>query len=43
MMHQKISVAVDVLIFTIEDDMLKIALTEREAEPYKGMYALPYI
>ncbi len=41
MMHQKISVAVDVLIFTIEDDMLKIVLTEREAEPYKGMYALP--
>ena len=40
-MHQKISVAVDVLIFTIEDDTLKIVLTERGAEPFKGMYALP--
>ncbi|MBQ5310697.1 MAG: NUDIX hydrolase [Oscillospiraceae bacterium] len=39
--HSQISVAVDVLIFTIAGDTLKIVLTQRETEPFLGMYALP--
>ena len=39
--HQKISVAVDVLLFTIEDDTLKILLVKRAEKPFKGVYALP--
>ena len=39
--HQKISVAVDVLLFTIEDDELKIVLVKRTEKPFKGSYALP--
>ncbi|WP_044974823.1 NUDIX domain-containing protein [Ruminococcus sp. HUN007] len=39
--HQKISVAVDVLIFTIEDEKLKIVLAKREAPPFEGVFALP--
>ena len=39
--HQKISVAVDVLLFTIEDDKLKIVLVNRTEKPFKGTYALP--
>ncbi|MCR5118582.1 MAG: NUDIX hydrolase [Lachnospiraceae bacterium] len=39
--HQKISVAVDVLLFTISDDKLQIVLTKRSSEPFKDMYCLP--
>ena len=39
--HQKVSVAVDVLLFTITDDKLQIVLTKRSAEPFKDMYCLP--
>lgn len=38
---EKPSVAVDVLIFTIEDDTLKVVLVKREEFPYKGCLALP--
>lgn len=37
----KVSVAVDVVLFTIEDNELKILLIERDAPPFKGSYALP--
>ncbi len=40
-MFEKPSVAVDVLIFTIEDDTLKVVMVEREEFPYKGCLALP--
>ena len=40
-MFEKPSVAVDVLIFTIEDDVLKVVMIEREEFPYKGCLALP--
>ena len=39
--HQKISVAIDVLIFTVEDDTLKIVLVKRNEKPFKDLYALP--
>ncbi len=32
---------VDAVIFTIEDDTLKVLLTRRFKEPFKGAYALP--
>ena len=35
------SVAVDLLVFTIEDDRLKILLIERSEDPFKNAYALP--
>lgn len=35
------SVAVDLLVFTIEDDRLKIVLVEREEYPYKNKLSLP--
>ncbi len=38
---QKPAVAVDVVLFTIVDDDLKVGLTRREEEPYLGKYALP--
>lgn len=40
-MFEKPSVAVDVLIFTIEDDTLKMVMVERSEFPYKGCLALP--
>lgn len=40
-MFEKPSVAVDVLIFTIEDDTLKVVMVERKEFPYKGCLALP--
>ncbi|MBO5081114.1 MAG: NUDIX hydrolase [Lachnospiraceae bacterium] len=40
-MFEKPSVAVDVLIFTIEDDTLKVVMVERSEFPYKGCLALP--
>lgn len=39
--HEKISVAVDVLLFTIADDKLQIVLTKRSKDPFKDMYCLP--
>ena len=37
----KITVAVDFLLFTIEDNKLKVLVVEREEEPFKNMLALP--
>lgn len=37
----KITVAVDFLLFTIEDDRLKLLMVRREEEPFKNMLALP--
>ncbi len=37
----KISVAVDVVLFTIEEGKLKILLIRRPEEPFKNVYALP--
>ncbi len=39
--HDKIAVAVDFLLFTIEDDRLKILMVRREQEPFQGLLALP--
>ena len=39
--HRKISVAVDVLLFTVENDSLCIVLAKRDKEPFDGMFALP--
>lgn len=37
----KISLAVDFILFTIEDNQLKVLLVKRAEEPYQGMFALP--
>ena len=39
--YEKPSVAVDLLMFTIKDERLKIALVERSEFPFKGMLSLP--
>ncbi|MCR5103681.1 MAG: NUDIX hydrolase [Eubacterium sp.] len=39
--YEKPSVAVDLLVFTIEDDRLKILMIKREEAPFKGKLALP--
>lgn len=39
--HRSLSVAVDVLIFTIEDEQMKIMLFQRTKEPFSGVYSLP--
>lgn len=39
--YEKPSVAVDLLMFTISEDRLKIALVERAEYPCKGMLSLP--
>lgn len=39
--YDKPSVAVDLLVFTIEEDCLKIAMIERENHPFKGQLSLP--
>lgn len=39
--HDKIAVAVDFLLFTIEDNRLKILMVRRQQEPFEGMLALP--
>lgn len=39
--YEKPSVAVDLLVFTIENDRLKIVLIERAEPPFSGMPALP--
>lgn len=40
-LYEKLSVAVDLLVFTIENDRLKIVLVKRDEYPYKGQIALP--
>lgn len=40
-MYEKPSVAVDLLVFTIEENKLKLLMVERSEEPFKGYYALP--
>ena len=37
----EISVAVDLLAFTIEDNNLKVLMIERDEDPFKGKLALP--
>lgn len=39
--YEKPSVAVDLLVFTIEDNCLKIALIERNEYPFRNMLSLP--
>ena len=39
--YEKPSVAVDLVLFTIEDDSLKCALIKRNDHPFKGMLSLP--
>lgn len=39
--YEKMSVAVDLLVFTIEDDRLKLLMIEREEEPFADKLALP--
>ncbi len=39
--YEKMSVAVDLLVFTVEDDRLKILLIERSEDPFKNALALP--
>ena len=39
--YERPSVAVDIILFTIEDDQLKLLLVRRNEEPYKGKWALP--
>lgn len=38
---EKIMVAVDFLLFTIEEDKLKVLMVRREEEPFQGELALP--
>jgi 8-oxo-dGTP diphosphatase len=37
----KLTVAVDIVLFTIKDDDLKVLLIKRKNEPFKDMWALP--
>ena len=39
--YEKLSIAVDLLVFTIEDDRLKLLMVERSEEPFAKMPALP--
>jgi 8-oxo-dGTP diphosphatase len=39
--YEKLSVAVDLLVFTIENDALKILMVERSEAPFANMPALP--
>lgn len=41
MKHQKISLAVDLLLFTIIEDKLQLLLTKRKEEPFVDMLCLP--
>ena len=40
-MSEKVTLAVDTVIFTIKDNDFQILLIKRKNSPYKGMYALP--
>ncbi len=42
-LHEKMSVAVDLIVFTIEDDKLQLLMIEREEKPFAGMLALPEV
>lgn len=39
--YDRPSIAVDLLVFTIEDDRLKIVMVERKEHPFKNMLSLP--
>ena len=39
--YEKMSVAVDLLVFTVDDGKLKILLIERSEDPFKNALALP--
>lgn len=39
--HQKPSVTVDIIVFTIKDKDLKVLLVKRDVEPFKGRWAIP--
>ena len=39
--YEKVSVAADLLVFTIEEDTLKVLMIRRAEYPYKGYLALP--
>ena len=41
--YEKPSVAVDLLVFTVKDDRLKIVLVRRSEHPFKDMLSLPGI
>lgn len=37
----EIGVAIDLVIFTVKDNMFQVLLTKRSKEPYRGSYTLP--
>ena len=39
--YEKPSITVDLLVFTIEEEDLKIVMIKRKNSPYKGMLSLP--
>lgn len=39
--HDKISIAVDFLLFTVEENQLKALVVRRKEEPFQGLFALP--
>lgn len=39
--YKKPSVTVDIVIFTIKDNDLKVLLVKRDVEPFKGRWAIP--
>jgi 8-oxo-dGTP diphosphatase len=41
MKQQTIQVAVDIVVFTVHEQTLKVLLIERGIAPFKGLYALP--
>jgi 8-oxo-dGTP diphosphatase len=41
MTEGKIKVAVDIVVFTVHEQTLKVLLIERGIDPFKGLYALP--
>lgn len=38
---EKPSVTVDIILFTVKDDDLKVLLVKRDVEPFKNMWAIP--
>jgi 8-oxo-dGTP diphosphatase len=41
MKQQTIQVTVDIVVFTVHEQTLKVLLIERGIDPFKGLYALP--
>src|ERR1035437_55838 len=41
MKHQPIQVTVDIVVFTVHEQSLRVLLIERGIDPFKGRYALP--